>query len=295
MSPSGRRLPSHVISPARDRARLHALKARLRRAGLHTVCESARCPNIVECFQRPTATFMILGNVCSRGCRFCAVSQGPPGPADPAEPEAVAAAAAELGLAHVVVTSVTRDDLADGGARQFAATILAIRSRLPPARVEVLVPDFQGVEEALDIVLAARPDVLNHNLETVPRLYPAARPRADYRRSLTLLDRAARRAGEDGGHPLVKSGLMVGLGEEIDELREVFADLASSGCRVVTVGQYLQPRRDLLAVARYLVPEEYETIKEAGQAHGLTVFAGPLVRSSYHADEVFSTGPNCDI
>jgi len=278
-------LPAHLINPRRSRAEVHELKARLRRGGLHTVCESARCPNLAECFGRPTATFMILGNRCTRGCGFCAVAAGAPLAVDEREPEAVAAAAAELGLRYVVVTSVTRDDLSDGGAGQFAATVRAIRSRLPGAKVEVLVPDFGGSAAALATVLAARPAVLNHNVETVPRLYARVRPQADYGRSLTLLARAAQ-----GGGSRVKSGLMVGLGEDKGEVLGVLEDLRRAGCSVVTIGQYLQPRRDRLPVARYWAPEEYEELAAAGRALGLTVFAGPLVRSSYMAERVFEEG-----
>ena len=284
MSPDPRRprLPDFVLNPHRKRGEAAALKARLRRAGLHTVCESARCPNLVECFGRPTAAFLILGNRCTRGCRFCAVEAGPPGPPSPSEPEELAAAAAELKLTHVVVTSVTRDDLPDGGAAQFAATIAALRTTLPAAKVEVLIPDFAGSESALATVMAAGPDVLNHNLETVPRLYPVVRPGADYRRSLEVLSRAAR-LGQ--GRVIVKSGLMVGLGEEKDEVIAVLSDLAAAGCRLVTVGQYLQPRRDRLPVTRYWDPSEYAEVEAAGVRLGLSVFAGPLVRSSYLADQ----------
>jgi len=282
LSPDRPRLPAFVLNPHRKRGETAALKARLRRAGLHTVCESARCPNLVECFSRPTAAFLILGNRCTRGCRFCAVEAGTPGPPSPDEPAAVAAAAAELGLTHVVVTSVTRDDLPDGGASQFAATIAAIRSRLPEADVEVLIPDFRGSESALATVMAAGPDVLSHNLETVPRLYPTVRPGAVYKRSLELLWHAL---SMSKCRVLIKSGLMVGLGEEKDEVVAALADLADVGCRLVTVGQYLQPRRDRLPVTRYWDPLEYAEVVEAGRRLALRVFAGPLVRSSYLADQ----------
>ena len=284
MSPDLRRprLPDFVQNPHRKRGETAALKARLRRARLHTVCESARCPNLIECFSRPTAAFLILGNRCTRGCRFCAVEAGPPLAVSAGEPAAVAQAAAELGLSHVVVTSVTRDDLPDGGAAQFAATISALRERLPTAKVEVLVPDFAGSESALATVMAAAPDVLNHNLETVPRLYPAVRPGANYHRSLELLSRALRMGK---GRVLVKSGLMVGLGEEKEEVMAALSDLAVFGCRLVTVGQYLQPRRDRLPVTRYWDPAEYAEVEAAGERLGLRVFAGPLVRSSYLADQ----------
>lgn len=277
------RLPEFVINPRRHRAEAREVKVRLRQARLHTVCESARCPNLIECFARPTAAFLILGNRCARACGFCAVNKGRPTPLDPEEPEAVARAAVELKLRHVVVTSVTRDDLPDGGAEHFAKTIRALRSILPAARVEVLVPDFQGEETAVRTVLAAGPDVFNHNLETVPRLYPQVRPAADYRRSLRVLGLAA----ASGGPVLVKSGFMVGLGEEKAELMTVLADLAQVGCRLATIGQYLQPRRACLPVARYWAPEEYLELEAEGKKLGMQVFAGPLVRSSYLADQLY--------
>jgi len=285
MARSAQRIPEFLLSPHRDRAALHELKARLRRARLHTVCESARCPNIIECFKRPQAAFMILGARCMRGCGFCAVERGRPAPPDRTEPEEVAKAAAELGLDYAVVTSVTRDDLPDGGAGHFAKTIAALRRRLPHARVEVLVPDFKGSSEALSTVLRAGPDVINHNLETVPRLYPEVRPRADYSRSLQLVERAARQGKEHG--LVTKSGIMVGLGETYEEVIGLMEDLAAAGCRVMTVGQYLRPAKGRLPVRRYWEPTRYEELAREGEAMGLTVFAGPLVRSSYMADRVF--------
>lgn len=254
----------------------------LRTLALHTVCESARCPNLGECFRRGTATFLILGNVCTRSCRFCAVGKGIPLPPDPEEPERVAEAAKRLYLKHVVVTSVTRDDLPDGGAGHFAATILAIRQALPQATVEVLVPDFQGSEEALDTVLAARPEVLNHNLETVPRLYPLVRPQADYARSLRLLEKAKNKAPGI----LTKSGLMVGLGETRKEVEEVLRDLRKARCDIVTIGQYLRPSVHHLPVASYVPPEEFEYYREYALRLGFSgVASGPFVRSSYKAEE----------
>lgn len=254
----------------------------LRTLALHTVCESARCPNIGECFRRGTATFLILGNVCTRSCRFCAVEKGVPKPLDPEEPERVAEAAKRLNLKHVVVTSVTRDDLPDGGAHHFAATIAALRRVLPQATVEVLVPDFQGKEEALDVVLAARPHVLNHNVETVPRLYPFVRPQADYVRSLWLLGRVKDKAPD----VLTKSGLMVGLGETRAEVEGVLHDLRDVRCDIVTIGQYLRPSMRHLPVAAYLPPEEFEYYREYGLRLGfLGVASGPFVRSSYRAEE----------
>jgi lipoic acid synthetase len=248
-----------------------------------TVCESARCPNRGECFEERTATFLILGKSCTRRCGFCAVHKGRPGVPDPDVPAAVATAARRLGLDFVVVTSVTRDDLPDGGAGVFARVIRRIRHESPGTRVEVLVPDFGGAEGALDTVTAAEPDVLNHNVETVPRLYPAVRPGADYGRSISLLRKAA------VGVPVTKSGMMLGLGEKRDEVRAVMRDLSSAGCRSLTLGQYLQPTRGNLAVERYLEPEEFEELAREGRRLGIErVLAGPLVRSSYRAGEVFA-------
>ncbi|MBN1543520.1 lipoyl synthase [candidate division KSB1 bacterium] len=249
---------------------------------LHTVCESAHCPNLGECWGRKTATFMILGDVCSRNCRFCAVVHGKPQPLDPQEPERVAEAVHELQLSYVVITSVTRDDLPDGGAGHFAETIRRINQACKNCRVEVLIPDFQGDEASLQTVLDAAPDVLNHNLETVPRLYPVVRPAADYHRSLELLHRAHIR-----GH-ITKSGLMLGLGEELIEIHETLRDLRKNGVDLLTLGQYLQPSRNHLPVTRFLAPEEFAELKSLALRLGfLGVESGPLVRSSYHADEQF--------
>jgi lipoic acid synthetase len=261
--------------------------------GLHTVCQSARCPNLGECFGRGTATFLILGNRCTRDCRFCAIEHGLPAPPAPDEPRRVAQAAARLGLRHVVVTSVTRDDLPDGGAGQFAATVRAIRELLPGARVEVLVPDFGGDWEALQLVLVVAPEVLNHNVETVPRLYPQARPQADYQRSLALL----RRAGEASasGGLLTKSGLMVGLGESEEEVLGVLADLHCAGVAAITIGQYLQPTRSHLPVAEYVSPRRFEAYARQAQAMGFRhVMSGPLVRSSYHAADLLAAEANLE-
>jgi lipoic acid synthetase len=248
--------------------------------GLHTVCQSARCPNIGHCWSRGTATFMILGNVCTRNCRFCAVATGRPDPLDPDEPRRVAEAVRRLGLLYAVITSVTRDDLPDGGAQVFAETIREIRAAVPGCRVEVLIPDFGGSEEALRIVLEAQPDVLNHNLETVARLYPRVRPQADYQRSLLLLERA------HGWGAVTKSGLMLGLGESDEEIREVMRDLRRVGCQVLTLGQYLQPSPAHLPVERFVPPEEFAHWREWGLALGFRhVESGPLVRSSFHADQ----------
>ena len=250
---------------------------------LHTVCQEARCPNRGECFSRGTAAFLILGGSCTRRCRFCAVTQGTPERPDPDEPRRVAEAAARMSLDYVVVTSVTRDDLADGGAGAFAETIRVLRVRRPGIRIEVLIPDFRGDETALRTVLDARPDVLNHNLETVLRLYPAVRPEAVYARSLELLSRVGRRAPDVA----VKSGLMLGLGELPDELEAALKDLLAAGCRILTLGQYLQPRKDCLPVARFVPPAEFDAWRKAALGMGFhRVAAGPLVRSSYHAEEL---------
>lgn len=258
-------------------SRMERLLADLR---LHTVCQEARCPNVAECFGRGTATFMILGDVCMRGCRFCAVRHGRPAPLDPVEPERVAEAAARLGLHHVVITSVTRDDLPDGGASQFAETIQAVRRWLPEATVEVLIPDFRGSRTALEVVLAAEPDVLNHNLETVPRLYPQVRPQADYRRSLGILAWTKTYAPR----MTTKSGLMLGLGERTAEVVEVLRDLRQAQCDMLTLGQYLQPTDHQLPVARYVPPEEFGWYQRKATALGFRgVAAGPLVRSSHRA------------
>jgi lipoic acid synthetase len=259
------------------------LKRLLRGHRLHTVCESARCPNIGECWAHRTATFMILGDVCTRRCGFCAVPKGRPGGVvDWAEPERVAEAAVRMGLKYAVVTSVDRDDLKDGGAAVFALTVEALRRRIPDCRVEVLIPDFRGSDEALEIVLRARPDILNHNVETVPRLYPAARSSSHYERSLRLL----RRSGEIAPRIPTKSGLMVGLGETLEEAGAVLGDLAAADVAIVTIGQYLRPSREQLPVARFYTPEEFAALRREGLRLGIRhVESGPLVRSSYHAQE----------
>ncbi|HSA93497.1 MAG TPA: lipoyl synthase [Terriglobales bacterium] len=260
----------------------HELKVLARSLGLHTVCESAHCPNIGECWNHRTATFMLLGDVCTRRCGFCAVPKGRPGPIDRDEPGRVAEAVATLGLRHAVVTSVNRDDDNLGGARIFAETIRQIRRRAPGCRVEVLIPDFQGDEESLRAVLDARPDVLNHNTETVPRLYRTVRSGARYQRSLDLLAHAKQLSPT----MVTKSGLMAGLGESMDELLAVFRDLAERGVDILTVGQYLRPTLDHLPVARYYTPDEFRSLKEEAMAMGFRhVESGPLVRSSYHAHE----------
>jgi lipoyl synthase len=260
----------------------HNLKKLARGLGLHTVCESAQCPNIGECWNHHTATFMLLGEICTRRCGFCAVPKGKPGPIDWEEPTRVAEAVATLGLKHAVVTSVNRDDDNIGGARVFAETIRLIRERTPDCRVEVLIPDFQGMEEALRIVLDAKPDVLNHNTESVPRLYRAVRSGARYERTLDLLAKAKRISPDT----ITKSGVMVGLGETMSELVDVFRDLGTRGVDILTVGQYLRPSRDHLPMTRYYTPQEFQYLKEEALRFGFRhVESGPLVRSSYHAHE----------
>ncbi len=260
----------------------------LRKGELHTVCQEACCPNMFECFARHTATFLILGEHCTRACTFCAVRQGPLQPPDAQEPQRVARAALEMKLRYVVVTSVTRDDLPDGGAALFAATIHALRHEIEAVQVEVLIPDFQGDLTSLQRVLAAGPDVLNHNVETVPRLYPAVRPQAQYDRSLRVLQNAARSAP----HIPTKSGLMLGLGETEDEIRQTLADLRGVDCRMLTLGQYLQPTPANHPVMRYVPPEEFARWREIALAMGFrAVAAGPFVRSSYQAEKYFRASP----
>ena len=274
--------PEWLKAPAPLGENYRNLKTLARRLGLHTVCESAQCPNIGECWNHRTATFMLLGDVCTRRCGFCAVPKGRPGPIDQDEPRRVAEAVATLGLKHAVVTSVNRDDDNLGGARIFAETIREIRTLVPDCSVEVLIPDFQGLDEALRIVLDACPDILNHNTETVPRLYPAVRSGARYQRSLRLLANVKKFAPG----MLSKTGVMVGLGESMEELLEVFRDLAAQQVDILTVGQYLRPSKDHLPIARFYTPEEFRTLKQEALARGFRhVESGPLVRSSYHAHE----------
>ena len=278
---SALRLPAHCKSPARPTPAVFELKRLLRRRGLHSVCEEARCPNLAECFGRRTVTFMLLGDVCTRACRFCHVATGLGRPVDPHEPEQVAEAAAELGLRHVVLTSVNRDDLADQGSEQFMRTVRALRRRAPQATVEVLTPDFRGDPACIDRVADAAPEVYNHNLETVPRLYRGVRIGARYDRSLALLSRVKARRPE----MLTKSGLMLGLGETAEELLAVFRDLRAAGVDCLTLGQYLRPTLQHLAVARYLEPGEFSELAREARALGFRhVESGPLVRSSFHAD-----------
>jgi lipoyl synthase len=260
----------------------HRLKGLMRGLGLHTVCEEANCPNIGECWHHGTATFMILGDTCTRSCGYCNVVHGTPNAPDPHEPVKVASAIHALELSYVVVTSVDRDDLPDFGATQFARTILETRARIPGCRLEVLIPDFQGSDASLRIVLDARPDVLNHNIETVPRLYRAARPGGRYERALDVL----RRSREYAPHIPTKSGIMVGLGEEWDEVVATLRDMRGAGCEIVTIGQYLRPSLANLPMVRYYTPAEFAELKRIGLELGFGhVESGPLVRSSYHAHE----------
>jgi lipoic acid synthetase len=282
----GPRIPSPKPSWLKARApvgdNFHNLKKLARGLGLHTVCESAQCPNIGECWDHHTATFMLLGDICTRRCGFCAVPKGRPQAIDWDEPRRVAEAVATLGLLHAVVTSVNRDDDNVGGARIFAETIRQIREQVPDCRVEVLIPDFQGLEEPLRIVLDAKPNVLNHNTETVPRLYRAVRSGARYKRTLDLLSNAKKWDPST----VTKSGVMVGIGEETVELIEVFRDLGSCGVDILTIGQYLRPSKDHLPMTRYYTPAEFVSLKEEALKFGFKhVESGPLVLSSYHAHE----------
>jgi lipoic acid synthetase len=261
------------------------IRSMIGKGQLHTVCQEANCPNQFECFSARTATFLILGATCSRNCRFCNIEGGRPEPLDPDEPRRVAHAAAKMKLHYVVVTSVTRDDLEDGGSGHFAATIHALRQEIPGVQVEVLIPDFQGDRRSLDRVLAARPDVLNHNMETVRRLYATVRPQADYDRSLELLARVKNTAASIPA----KSGIMLGLGETEAEVRQVIADVYRTGCRMLTIGQYLQPTPDHLPVVDFIPPQEFERWRQFALETGFEkVAAGPFVRSSYHAGSMFA-------
>ncbi|MCE5274936.1 MAG: lipoyl synthase [Deltaproteobacteria bacterium] len=276
------RLPDW-LKRSKDLKALRGLKLKLRHGGLSTVCEEARCPNIAECFCRPTATFLLLGDVCTRSCRFCAVHKGTPSPLDVEEPSLVAKAARDIGLTHVVLTSVTRDDLPDKGARGFASALSEIGKLLPGATREVLTPDFAGRRDLLETVLEERPDVLGHNVETVERLYESIRPGASLKRSLSLL-RLARDISRD---VIVKSGFMVGLGESEKEIKDLLLELRDAGCDCVTIGQYLQPTRAQIPVSAYWEPRRFEAWSELAKSTGIRyVVAGPLVRSSYHSKEV---------
>src|SRR5215510_12164321 len=281
---NGPRLPEWLRKPGRNVEADHELKKMLRTRGLHTVCEEARCPNRHDCFGRGAATFMILGDICSRSCGFCSVKTGRGLPMESLarEPEQVADAAAQLGLRYVVITSVNRDELPDGGAGHFARTVRAVRARLPESKIEVLTPDFKGDVAALRTVLDSGPDTFNHNVETVPRLYSRVRPQAGYRQSLDVLRNASAMSGA-----LTKSGLMVGLGERVEEVEQLLSDLRRAEVGVVTIGQYLQPTLRHLPVEEYVAPDVFEHYREYGEALGFrSVFSGPLVRSSFMAEMV---------
>jgi lipoic acid synthetase len=284
MNKGSLRLPEWIR--AKNHGGLHDTKQVLRSHGLATVCEEARCPNIGECFSRPTATFMILGSKCTRNCGFCSVESSIPEPLDPEEPERVAMAAKEMGLRYVVITSVTRDDLYDGGAEHFAKTVYAVKKYLPDTRVEVLTPDFKGNLNALNRVLHSKTDVYNHNVETVPRLYPVVRPGADYRRSLNILKYAKKIAPQIN----IKSGIMLGLGETLDEVIDVLRDLRNAGCELVTIGQYLRPSRLNLPVVEYIRPGVFERLRLKALNMGFKYAASaPLVRSSMNAEEMYNS------
>ena len=275
-------LPRWIREKKLSLSGLHEMKARMRRGKLSTVCEEARCPNRTECFERKTATFLICGDVCTRACGFCHIASGRPRPLNPEEPRQLVHAAREMGLSHVVVTSVDRDDLADGGAAHWAAVVRALKEDEPERTVEVLTPDFGGAASSIDLVADAGPDVYNHNVETVPRLYPTVRPKSVFERSTRLLARVKARHGG----MTTKSGMMLGLGENDDEVLEVFRALRGSGVEVVTVGQYLRPSAWNLPVVEYSTPERFARLQEAGEKLGFRhVFAGPFVRSSYRAEE----------
>lgn len=284
----GPRLPHWLRKSATGRdGCIHLLKSQLRKSGLHTVCEEARCPNIGECFSRGTATFLIMGPVCTRRCKFCAIKTGQPRSLDRQEPKNVARQVAALGLSHAVITSVTREDLPDGGASHFVRTLEEIRRLSPHTTIEVLTPDFMGRERDIRAVCTAIPHVFNHNVETVERLTPSVRDKADYRRSLEVLATARRLQGPR----LVKSGLMVGLGESSAEIERTLRDLSQAGCDMVTIGQYLQPSREAMPVVRYVEPEQFDRLKEIGLKLCIkSVMSGPFVRSSYYADKVLEGG-----
>ncbi|MBX3300911.1 MAG: lipoyl synthase [Nitrospira sp.] len=282
---SGRpRLPSWFKVNARTGPDYLEIKQTLEQLDLHTICEEARCPNRWECWNARTATFLILGDICTRRCHYCSVETGRPFPLDEAEPGRVAEAVRALGLRHAVVTSVNRDELPDGGASIFAETIRQTRRLNPTCTIEVLIPDFEGSAAALATVCAEKPDILNHNIETVARLFPSIRPQGKYQRSIELLARAKQHG------PKTKSGLILGMGETLDEARAVMRDLRAVDCDIITIGQYLQPTRDHLPVARFYDPSEFALLKEEGLAMGFShVESGPLVRSSYHAEQQVSS------
>ncbi len=274
------RLPSWFKVNAKTGSDYLDIKQTMERLTLHTICEEARCPNRWECWNARTATFLILGDICTRRCHYCSVETGRPLPVDEKEPGRVAEAVRALGLRHAVITSVNRDELPDGGASVFACTIRQTRRLNPTCTIEVLIPDFEGNEEALATVCAERPEILNHNIETVRRLFPSIRPQGKYQRSIDLLARAKQQGMK------TKSGLILGMGETLDEARDVMRDLQAVDCDIITIGQYLQPTRDHLPVARFYDPSEFAALKEEGLAMGFShVESGPLVRSSYHAEQ----------
>ncbi len=285
------RLPRWFKQPLPDTQRIGRLKGLLRENNLHTVCESARCPNLGTCWARGTATFMILGNTCSRSCRFCAVPAGPAAPVDEDEPRRIAATVRALGIRHAVITSVTRDDLPDGGARQFVRTVAAIREVCPETAVELLIPDFRGRQESLRDVLQSSPEVLGHNIETVRRIFSLVRPQAEYDRSLDILQSARRKTIGSK----IKSGLMIGMGETRAELMETMKDLARAGCEILTIGQYLSPGKAprLFPVDRFVSPEEFSDLRILALQYGFkSVQSGPLVRSSFMAEDVYLRCPS---
>ena len=279
----GPALPAWIRSRRLQLGELHEIKKRMRSGGLHTVCEEARCPNRTECFSRGTATFLINGRVCTRNCSYCSIAHGRPTALDPDEPRQLVEAVVEMGLEHVVITAVDRDDLADGGAAGFVECIERLREQESPPTVEVLTPDFRGDQTAIDLIIDAGPDVYNHNVETVPRLYRQVRRSGRYEWAMEVLGRVTERAPA----MLRKSGLMVGLGETRDEIVAVLSDLRDAGCQFVTIGQYLRPTPKQVEVVRYWSPEEFADLEKAGTNLGLEVFAGPFVRSSYRAEEAF--------
>ncbi len=276
-------LPPHLIKRTPKAENIRKIRALLGDDTVHTVCESAKCPNIGECFSKKTVTFMILGNICTRSCAFCGVEKGKPSFVDKEEPKKISDAVKKLGLDYVVLTSVTRDDLPDGGASHFAAAINAIRKDNPGIKIEVLIPDLHGNNDSLDIIIEARPNIINHNLETVPRLYSNIRPQADYKRSLKLL-----KSAKNGKYQLyTKSGIMLGLGETKDEVLSLMDDLRKNDCDILTVGQYLRPSREQTEVVDFIAPEVFEELFLAGSSKGFKkVFSGPFVRSSYRAGEM---------
>lgn len=279
------KLPPWFRQEIPDLVLMRSRKGLFRKLGLHTVCESARCPNIFDCFKRATATFMILGEVCTRECSFCAIKKGAPSGLNSQEPQAIVAAVRQFNLKYVVVTSVTRDDLPDGGAGQFALTIAALRNNFADLKIEVLIPDFQGNSQSLKRVVDVGPEVINHNLETVSRLYAAVRPQADYRRSLELL----RRVKQFNPSIKTKSGMMVGLGEDFNEVVAAMRDLRQAGCDILTIGQYLAPTPDHFPVKRFVCQEDFSRWQAlAGELGFKQAFCAPLARSSYHSEEVFA-------